>query len=55
LFGAQGLDLGELGTPGGVEREHGVEIDIEMFFGDSGADEFGRFAEELGIEHGGRV
>ena len=55
LFAAQILDLDELAAPGGVEREHGIEIYLEVFLGDGGADEIRGFAEELGIEHGGEV
>jgi hypothetical protein len=52
LSGAEGFGLLKLGTPSRIERQDGVEIDLEVFLGDGRADGIGRLAEEFGIEHG---
>ena len=51
LLGAKLLDLGQLGAPSGIDRQHGVEIGIKMLLGNGRPDDVGRFAEETGIEH----
>jgi hypothetical protein len=51
LFGAKRLDFGQLRTPLRVERQHSVEIDVEVFLGNRRADDLGRFAKEFGVEH----
>ena len=47
------LDLGELGAPGGVDGQHGLEIAVEMFLRDGRPHGVGVFAQKLGIDHSG--
>lgn len=51
LSSAQLLNFLKLRAPGGVERQNGVEIHVQVLLGDGSTDQIGRIAEELGIEH----
>ena len=51
---AVGLTLSRPARILGIDREHGPEVDLEMFLGNRCPNEVGRFAEELRIEHGRR-
>ena len=51
LFRSQRLHLAELGPPLRVERQHLVEVQLEMFPGNRCADHVRGFAEEFWIKH----
>jgi hypothetical protein len=52
LFPAERFGFLQVPAPRGVDREHGVEIDVEVFLGNRRPHNVGRLAEELRVEHG---